>query len=228
VRYVLVHGAYHGAWCWDLLRPELEARGHRVVAADMPCEHPDAGADEYASAVLDVAGPSDEPAVVVGHSMGGLTVPLVAERMPARLMVFLCALLPRVGQSFDEQQDDMGTGFVPSETPDANPDGSASWPEQGAVEMFFHDCPPDLARDAARRLRRQHWRVSQETTPLLAWPDVPSAYVVTTQDRVIAPAYQRRLARGRLDVEPVEIACGHSPFLSQPAKLAALLDALGE
>jgi pimeloyl-ACP methyl ester carboxylesterase len=225
-RFVLVHGAYHGAWCWDQLRPELEGRGHRVATADLPCEDPNAGADAYASAVLDAAGYSDEPAIVVAHSLGGLTAPLVAERMPARLVVFLCALLPAVGQSFDDQHAGMETGFVPSALTTGVADGSASWPEQGAVEMFFHDCPPALAHDSARRLRRQHWLVTAETTPLRAWPDVHSAYVVTTEDRVIAPAYQRRLARDRLGVEPVEIASGHSPFLSHPAELAALLDAL--
>ena len=90
--FALVHGAWHGGWAWDVLRPELEARGHRVVAPDLPCEDVDAGVMEYTAAVRDALG-GDEDAIVVGHSLGGLTIPLV----PARLRVFLCALVPGTG-----------------------------------------------------------------------------------------------------------------------------------
>src|SRR6201993_1561490 len=80
--FSLVHGAWHGGWCWDPVRAELEARGHAVHTPDMPCEDLDAGVDEYVAAVP----PCD---VVVGHSLGGMTIPYVE----ARLHVFLCALV---------------------------------------------------------------------------------------------------------------------------------------
>jgi Predicted esterase of the alpha/beta hydrolase fold len=81
--FSLVHGAWHGSWAWDLLRRELEARGHAVAAPDLPCDDVGAGVEDYARLVP----PAD---VVVGHSLGGLTIPLVE----ARLRVFLCALVP--------------------------------------------------------------------------------------------------------------------------------------
>jgi pimeloyl-ACP methyl ester carboxylesterase len=140
-------------------------------------------------------------------------------------MVFLCALIPVVGRSFDEQQADMETGFRPSSTPIEQSDGSAKWPEQGAIDLYFHDCDPALAQWAARRLRTQHWRITQEATPLTRWPVVPASYVLARQDRAIAPDYSRRIARERLGVEPIEIDGGHSPFLSRPAELAAILTA---
>jgi hypothetical protein len=226
MRFVLIHGAYHGAWCWARLGTELEGRGHAVVAPDLPTEDPDAGAEAYAAAVLEsIPGPAADT-IVVGHSLAGLILPLVAGLTPTRRMVFLCALVPVAGMSFDAQHVDTNTGFVPSEVPVAHPDGSASWPVQGAVEMFFHDCDPDLARDAARRLRRQHWRITQETTPLAVWPDVPASSVIATGDRAVAPVYLQRVARDRLGVEPVEIAGGHSPFLARPAELATVLERL--
>jgi pimeloyl-ACP methyl ester carboxylesterase len=93
--------------------------------------------------------------------------------------------------------------------------------------MLFHDCPPAIASGAARRLRRQHWRVTQEVTPLRRWPEVPSTYIVATGDRAVAPRYCRELARARLGSDAVEIEGGHSPFLARPAALASLLLAVG-
>jgi pimeloyl-ACP methyl ester carboxylesterase len=226
VRFVLIHGAYHDSWCWHLLRQELLRQGHQVVAPDLPTDDPEAGADGYASLVLKAIEPSGEPAILVGHSLAGLTLPVVAARMPTQLMVFLCALLPVPGLSFDQQGAQMDSGFRASQPPIANADGSTSWPEEGAIETYYHDCEAGLARQAARRLRRQQWRVTQEPTPLTAWPDVAAKYIVASHDRAIAPDYCRQIARDRWHVDPIEIDSGHSPFLSGPVELARLLLAL--
>ncbi len=82
--FALVHGAWHGGWVWDVLVLELTARGHQVVAPDLPCEDPQAGVTEYAAVVTAALGGQTD-AVVVGHSLAGLTIPFV----PARLRVFL-------------------------------------------------------------------------------------------------------------------------------------------
>lgn len=75
----LVHGAYHGAWCWDLLRPELERLGHRVITRDLPISDPALGAADYAQAIDDALDPHREP-MLVGHSMAGVVIPIVAAR----------------------------------------------------------------------------------------------------------------------------------------------------
>jgi pimeloyl-ACP methyl ester carboxylesterase len=169
-----------------------------------------------------------EGVVLVGHSLGGLTIPVVAARTKTLMTVYLCALVPMPGLSFDAQAADLSTGFEPSEAAISHPDGSASWPERGAIESFFHDCDPEIARAAARRLRKQHWLVTREVTPLRRWPDSPAAYILCTDDRVVSPAYSRRAARDQLGVEPIEIAGGHSPFLSRPRELATVLERLVE
>jgi hypothetical protein len=220
--FVLVHGAFHGAWCWDHLRPELTRRGCAVVAVDLPIDDAAAGAEDYAAAVV-TAVPGAEPVVVVGHSLAGLTIPLLPTLIPVKRLVFLCAMLPQPGLSFDEQHADMDSGFVPSETARANPDGSASWPQAGAIEMFYHDCPLDIASWAASRLRPQHWTITREVTPLSSWPATPMTSIVARDDRVVAPDYCRTQARDRLGVEPLEVGGGHSPFLSRPVELADML-----
>ena len=93
-----VHGAWHGAWCWDKLRPELEGLGHRVVAVDLPAEDPAAGLQRYAELTRDAIVDADE-VVLVGHSLGGASIPLVSALRRVRHLVFLCALIPEPGRS---------------------------------------------------------------------------------------------------------------------------------
>jgi pimeloyl-ACP methyl ester carboxylesterase len=226
MHFALVHGAYHGAWCWDLVRKELERDGHSTSAIDLPCEDPDAGAERYADLVVNAIPKGPASAVLVGHSLGGLTIPVAASMKPTLMTVYLCALVPVPGMSFDGQEVDIGTGFRPSKPAIRHEDGSSSWPESAAIEVFFHDCPPEIAKDAAARLRRQFWRVTQEITPLSEWPRTGSAYILCTADRMVSIDYGRRAAGSVLGIESVEIAGGHSPFLSRPRELADVLERL--
>src|ERR1700682_3319508 len=124
--FALVHGAYHGAWCWDQLRQELERDGHSTSAADLPCEDPEAGAERYADEVVHSMPKTAEGVVLVGHSLAGLTIPVVAGSTRTLITIYLCALLPVPGLSFDAQHADLGTGFEPSQAAISHPDGSAS------------------------------------------------------------------------------------------------------
>lgn len=225
----LVHGAYHGAWCWDFVRPELERLGHRVTSVDLPITDPALGASAYAQAVDDAIGPTDEPPTLVGHAMAGLVIPLVAVQRPIARLVFLSAFLPAPGQSANDQR---ATEHIDGQLPPR----AAQWTELGddvwmigpatATELFFHDAPAAVARWATQRLRPQAFRVYQETTPLAAWPDVPRSAIVCREDRATNQVWVRAAARDRLGVEALELAGGHAPFLTRPAELARMLDGL--
>jgi pimeloyl-ACP methyl ester carboxylesterase len=224
--FVLVHGSYHGAWCWDLLRPELERLGHRAVAVDLPISDPAAAAEAYADIVLGAADGLTDP-VLVGHSMAGLVVPLVAAQRPVRRLVFLAAMLPIPGQSANEQRAaEPVDGLVPPTTAEWTSLGDEVWAvgPMTATELFFNDAPPDVAAWATARLRPQCYRVMSEPSPLAVWPAVETSYVVCRDDRAVNPAWGRAAARDRLGVEAIEIDGAHSPFLTRPAELARLLD----
>ncbi len=224
---VLVHGSYHGAWCWDLLRPELERLGHRVITPELPVSDPALGAADYARAVID-AMRADHPAVLVGHSMSGLVLPLVAELQPVHAMVFLASFLPMPGLSANEQRArEPIDGRVPPTTPEWTHLGDDVWMvgPRTATELFFDDVPAELAAWAVDRLRPQAYRVMNEPSPLAAWPAVPSRVIACADDRAINPEWMRSSARERLGVEALEIAGGHSPFLTRPAELAAVIEA---
>src|SRR6185437_2836111 len=100
--FSLVHGGQQGAWCFEPLIEELERRGHRSVAIDLPIGDPGAGASEYADTVVDSLTDIDAEVIVVGHSLGGLTLPLIAQRRPVKQLVFLCAAVPVPGTSLAE------------------------------------------------------------------------------------------------------------------------------
>ena len=222
--FVLVHGAWHGAWCWELLVPELERRGHRAVTVDLPTTDPDAGCASYAEVVLEAVDAAGDDVVLVGHSLAGLTIPYVAAIQSVRELVFLCALIPVPGKSSGQLVREEGVVFPNFGAKQiAQEDGSSSWPDETAIDAFFHDCPPPMARAAAERLRAQAWRVSDEITPLREWPDVPCRYILATGDRCIRPEWSRAAARRLLGVDAIEIPGGHSPFLSRPSALAEVL-----
>jgi pimeloyl-ACP methyl ester carboxylesterase len=221
----LVHGAYHGAWCWGPTVTELERRGHRTLTVDLPSEDPSAGGAAYAAAAVEAFRDADDDLVVVGHSLGGLTIPLVAHARPVQRLVYLCAMLPRVGRTQDDVIEDEPKMLLagPQGGPFTGADGASHWNPQAAASRFFSDCPPDVASWAANQLRGQFWPITQEVTPLVAWPNVPSSYVLGTADPIVNPDWARRVVPEVLGVDPIEIAAGHSPFLSAPV---ALVDAL--
>lgn len=224
----LVHGAYHGAWCWDFLTPELERLGHRVIAVELPISDPTLGAADYAQTIENALPPDSEP-ILVGHSMAGLVIPLVAAHRPIRKLVFLAAFLPSPGKSASEQR---GSEPIDGRLSPRN----AEWTDLGddvwmvgpntAAELFFHDAPAAVARWATQRLRPQAYRVLTEITPLTAWPDVACQSIVCRDDRAINPDWVRSAARERLGVEALELGGGHSPFLTRPTELARLLHSL--
>ena len=215
----LVHGGFHGAWCWDRLIPRLAARGHDAVAMDLPVDDPDATLATYVDTAVDALAAVDGPLILVGHSMGGLVIPHVARRRPVTRLVFICAM-------FDNLPSPPPGTVVPDvERPafDRNlltvEDGVTKISPEAAATSFFPDCDPADVAWAVRQLRPQG---HAPATPLVApWPDVPSSLIVGTDDR--GTEYTRVAVAPRLGVDPIELPGGHSPFLARPDALADVL-----
>ncbi len=227
---VLVHGAYHGAWCWERVAVELTRLGHRVVAPDLPVEVPGLGAADYAAAVAAAIDPASRP-LVVGHSMGGLVIPLVAALRPVQRLVFLAAFVPEPGRSANQQRE-----VEPIDSP--APLTVAEWTDRGqnvwtigaatARELFYQDAPAELVAWATERLRPQCYDVFGEPSPLESMPDVPADVIVCRDDHAISPGWVRSVAQARLGTNAREIDGGHSPFLTRPEELATMLHAIAE
>jgi pimeloyl-ACP methyl ester carboxylesterase len=223
--FVLVHGAWHAAACWRPLAEALGERGAAVVAPDLPCEDPEATLEDYAQAVVDAAAAfGDEPVVVVGHSLGGLTIPLIPSRRPVAELVFLAAILPVPGGLPAEVlgPEAFSEGFAELSVLQLAADGG-HWPRDAAIAAFYHDVPEPLVSEAIDALRGQEWLPTQQPWPLAAYPDVATRYLACDDDRILDPAWQVRTARERLGVEADVLAGSHSPMLNQPEALAERL-----
>ncbi|GIH79290.1 alpha/beta hydrolase [Planobispora longispora] len=211
---MLIHGGGDSGWAWHLLEAELRSRGHDTVAPDLPSENASAGLDDYAEAVTTAVGDRRD-LVVVGHSYGAFTAPLVADRLPADLLVLLAGMIPAPGERPDDWWE--ATGCVRARQ-DAGLAGI-----DDPFESFYHDVPRELAEEAMRRERDESPRVGDEPWPLKAWPDVPTKFILCKDDRFFPADFFRGLARERLGVVPDEISGGHCVPLSRPDALADLL-----
>jgi Alpha/beta hydrolase family len=220
----LVHGAWHGAWCWDKLIPHLESRGHTAVAMDLPCDDPASTFQDYAEAVRFALGDAGD-VVLVGHSLAAVTLPLVARSRPVRLLVYLSGVIPATRGTLgaaDEPPD--STAIFEALRKDG--DGCSFWPA-GSAGAFYSGLPDDLAAWAATRLRRQCWGIWKSFEPYDRIDDLASVSIVARDDRALPPAWSRWAARERLGgLEPVEIEGGHFAMMSRPAELAELLVSL--
>ncbi|WP_141277833.1 alpha/beta fold hydrolase [Pseudonocardia hydrocarbonoxydans] len=229
-RAVLVHGAWHDGRCWAPVLAELAAAGHDAVAVDLPSHRPGAGTDDYVDAVVAAAGPAGR-VVLVGHSLGGLTVPVVAQRLGTErvaALVLVAALVPLPGTSWHArtraEPGIMAEGFGRGQL--RHDDGTTSWPVEAAVENLYagvaEEASPAVVREAVGTLRPQDWTVTREVGPLSAWPAVRTVQVVCAADRVVDPRWGRTGAVVP-GAEVVEMAGGHFPMLTRPAELARLI-----
>ncbi|HEX2174572.1 MAG TPA: alpha/beta hydrolase [Nocardioidaceae bacterium] len=199
--FALLHGGGGSGWDWHLVVAELRERGHGAVAVDLPIEDGMAGWGEYADTVVHALG-DHRDIVVVGHSLGGFTAPLVSARMPVDLLVLVAAMIPSPGELFSDWWTNTGHE------------------DSGHDDVFYHDVPPALAAEARRRERDEAARALQQPWPLQRWPNTPTRYLLCRDDRMFPAEWARRHARERLGIEADEIDGGHYIALARPRQLA--------
>lgn len=223
--FVLIHGAGDSGWYWHLVEPQLRARGHDVVAPDLPAGDDSATLDDYADVAVEVVG-GRRHLVVVGQSFGGFTAALVAARLPVEALVFVTGMVPAPGERPDDWWRNTDYGSAVSEQ--AARDGGLTGSDDPFVS-FYHDVPRGLA-ERALSMERDHPSpaAGRIPWPLEGLPSVPTGFVLCTEDRFFPPAFMRRVVAQRLGIVPDEIAAGHCVALSRPRELADLLaDYLG-
>ncbi|MEU9851801.1 alpha/beta fold hydrolase [Streptomyces sp. NPDC047974] len=219
--FALIHGAGDVGWYWHLVEAELRARGHGVVAVDLPGGDDALTLDDYADAVVEAVGDRRGRLVVVGQSFGAFTAPLVAARRPVDALVLVAGMVPRPGESPDDWWSD--TGYADAVRRQAARDGGLTGSSDPYV-AYYHDVPRALAEEALRRERpHPSTAASAQPWPLDAWPAVPTTFVLCTQDRLFPPEFLRGVVRKRLGPAPREIAAGHCVALSRPREPADIL-----
>jgi pimeloyl-ACP methyl ester carboxylesterase len=218
---VLVHGAWHGGWCWDMVVRQLDAAGVASVTVENPSVA-QAPADLHADGdnVRRVLDGVDGPVVLVGHSYGGAVITDAGAHPAVAQLVYLTAFALDDGESVIQNDlaglEDVKLGEgMRFETDTAQLDLAR------AVEFFFHDCTPDVAASAVAQLRPMSMAAMTCTPRAVAWREKPSTYIVCTDDRALPVTLQQSNAN-RLGTV-FEMPTSHSPFLSRPDDLARLL-----
>jgi pimeloyl-ACP methyl ester carboxylesterase len=230
VTFALIHGAGDVGWSWHLVAAELEAHGHDVVAPDLPCEDESAGLAETTQSVLDAlaaagaeASTGHEELVVVGHSLGGMIAPLVAERSAENAqvrLIYLAAMVPAPGERPGDWWE--STGYAAAARAEAERDGGLTGNEDPFVS-FCNGVPRALAEEAMSRSRGQSARSMEDPWPLERYPQVPTRVLVCRDDRFFPVEFLRRVAGERLGLEAEVIPGCHCVALSHPRELAAAL-----
>jgi pimeloyl-ACP methyl ester carboxylesterase len=239
-RFVFVHGAFGGAWSWDPIIGPLEAAGHTVETLDLPGggddPTPAAGVtlescvERVRSQLLE----RSEPAVLVGHSMGGVIITQAASSCPERVvaLIYVTAFMPANGQSLLEltqlpegQDDQIQANIVVDGEPPV-----ATLSAEAAIEAIYNNCPPEQARVAVARHRPQ--AVAPFATPVAVDDEllssIPRSYVFTARDQSIPPALQRRMIAEHPCRRVIELDTDHMPQLSATDGLVgALLELAG-
>ncbi len=238
--YVLVHGSGHGSWCWQRVVPLLEQQGHKVIAVDLPGNGhddtplADVALETYADHLCRVLDSLDSPAVLVGHSLGGISISRAAELRPGKVavLVYLTAVLLPDGATFMgtvSGESDLQRALEERFSWDLSADRShVVYKMEQTQHRFYNDCSPDDVAWA------QSMVVPQPVGPLLStmgvtdanFGCVPRVYVECSQDNAVAPDFARAMYTALPCAEVITMDTGHSPFLSAPEKLTSHLDAL--
>jgi pimeloyl-ACP methyl ester carboxylesterase len=234
--FVLVHGAWHGAWCWYKIVPRLARAGHTVIAPDLPSLGRDrtpiaeVSLDRWTDSLGAIVEAAEEPVVLVGHRRGGIVISAVAERLPDRIaqLVYVTAFLLRDGETLRAIAATAETSrIVPALV--MTPDQSAiTVPDAALRHGFYGQCPEEDVTLARMMLMPEP--VAPSATPVRVTPErfgrVPRAYIECVRDQAIPIALQRRMARDSGCPIVASLDTDHSPFFSMPSALTAALLAL--
>jgi pimeloyl-ACP methyl ester carboxylesterase len=215
-RLLLVHGAFHGAWCWNRLGPELE----RLGIAQETVELPFTSTEDDMAAVRSAIDSSDEGVTVLGHSFGGAVISAAAETGgrpygSTTSLIFLTAFMTAPGQSVDfSGASGMADIQIGEETASVGADVARS--------VFYNRCSSEDADWATAQLRTMPTSVLiAPPPPSPAWQVLPSSYIICTDDRIMTSSAQEQMAENADNA--FRIDSDHSPFLSCPRELAEIL-----
>ncbi len=233
-KFVMIHGAWHGGWCFDSLKPGLEAAGHSLIAPDLPgmggtdAELENASLAGWADYVADIVRAAPQPVILCGHSRGGIVISEVAERVPEHItaLVYICAMMLPSGMS----RQALKAVVAPNPSFNAiilpHPSGHATVIDQHqAPAIFAQRAPHALAIAAARRT------VAEPNAPRMTalhltesrYGRVPRHYIECLHDRTIPIADQRHMQSLQPCASVTSLEADHSPFLSMPDALTHAL-----
>lgn len=227
--FLLIHGAWHGAWCWYKTLPALQALGHKAAAIDLPSH----GIDRtpvsditlavYGQRVAEAVTRIDGPVHLVGHSMGGAVITEAVQHVANRVesLIHLAAMAGREGELPAAALADDKDAALPANLVTRD-DGTMWVNDESLEEVFYHDCPAEdiqLARFCLTP-RSAAAAAGAITTPDAVLDGVPRHFIFCEQDRAISLPVQQAICEAARGERTASLNASHSPFFSDPALLA--------
>src|SRR6516162_10150914 len=231
--YLLIHGSWHGGWCWYKVLPRLEKAGHRVVAPNLPSLGTDRtpiaqiSLDTWTDSVCQLLDAQAEPVILVGHSRGGIIISQAAERRPEKVktLVYLAAFLLRDGQAIMQILQEDTISLVRPNLVMSEDQVSATVREEATREVFYGECSDEDV--ALARSLLQPEALAPIATPVHVtdanFGRVPRVYVECRRDKALAPAVQQKMYTPLPCQRVMSIEKDHSCFFSAPEELTAHL-----
>lgn len=228
--YVLIHGAWHGAWCWEKVTPLIEKAGHKVVAPDLPGHGEDKRPiaeitlQAYTDRVCQIIDQQSDPVILVGHSMGGVVITQTAEYRPQRInkLVYVTAFLLKNGEFLLQYAEPDTEALVLPNLIMSEDQSYATVKEDALKEIFYADCSDEDVEFAKSRLVPQ--AAAPFATPVATTEEnfgrVPRAYISCLQDKAISPSIQKKMYTALPCEKVIFMGTSHSPFFSAPEDLA--------
>ena len=227
--YLLVHGAWHGNWCWEKVVPLLEKEGITVIAPNLPGHEKNSRSflgitlQTYVDFIKRLTHSLNSPIHLVGHSLGGVIISQVAEEIPNKIekLIYVAALLPSTGSSCvieASQQSLNNVSSLLSQNKQANEmHCDLSSPLQ-VKNAFYHCCTQNDFQLALKNLQPEPLQPMLDTVVLSErFSKVKKRYIECLQDRAIDINNQRRMVEKTKIQEVISLDCDHSPFLSMPS-----------
>jgi len=226
--FVLVHGGAHGSWCWDRVLPHLN---RPAIAVDLPGRGSRPASleavtlDDFVDAVTeDIENRCDGPVVLVGHSLAGITLPRVAERIPDRLahLVFVACTVPEEGTAV---LDDLSPDVELLAKENSEHPVAMTLPDEIASQMFCNDMDEEQTRFVLDHLVAEAWLPMRTPTQLAGLRQgLPATYVKLLQDQSVPPLLQDKMIGNVGAPRVIEMEAGHNAMISEPEALARILN----
>jgi pimeloyl-ACP methyl ester carboxylesterase len=230
---VLVHGSWHGGWCWYKIVPLLEKAGHKAMAPDLPSLGKDrtpiteVTLETWTDSICRILDEQTEPVILVGHSRGGILISQAAERRPEKVktLVYLAAPLLRDGESFLQVAGEDGTSPFLPHLVISKDRSSVMIREEAFRELFYGECSEEDVTLARSLLAPE--AVAPAATPIHVtaanFGRVHRVYIECRRDKALSPGLQKKMYTALPCQKVISLDTDHSPFFSAPQALAAHL-----
>ena len=231
--YVLVHGAFQGAYAWQYVKAQLEKKGQKVVVVELPAHGEDKtppadiSLNVYRDKVVSAITPLSGKVILVGHSMGGMVITATAEMIPDRIekLIYIAAFVPGNNQSLLELSLTDSTSLLPAALIPSADGLTQDIKPENIVPIFAQDANEEVKKLLLEKRRPEPTKIFPDKATVTAanWGRVEKYYIFTKRDNTVGNNLQKRMVAAAKITKTTTVDSDHCPFLTKPDIITELL-----